>query len=87
MAPGRGVRIPAMITCCRLARRVLVRAGTELTIVTWGAMVERCEQAAARSQRRRRAARPAHALALGQGGGAGLRAQDPPLSDRARGQC
>jgi len=28
----------------------LVRAGAELTIVTWGAMVERCEQAAAQSQ-------------------------------------
>jgi 2-oxoisovalerate dehydrogenase E1 component len=28
----------------------LVRAGAELTIVTWGAMVERCEQAAALSQ-------------------------------------
>jgi 2-oxoisovalerate dehydrogenase E1 component len=28
----------------------LLRAGTELTVVTWGAMVERCEQAAARSQ-------------------------------------
>jgi 2-oxoisovalerate dehydrogenase E1 component len=27
----------------------MVRAGTELTIVTWGAMVERCEQAAAAS--------------------------------------
>ncbi|HEY4365622.1 MAG TPA: transketolase C-terminal domain-containing protein [Steroidobacteraceae bacterium] len=28
----------------------LLRPGTELTIVTWGAMVERCEQAAAESQ-------------------------------------
>ena len=28
----------------------LLRAGAELTIVTWGAMVERCEQAAAQSQ-------------------------------------
>src|SRR5262249_13019560 len=27
----------------------LLRAGSELTVVTWGAMVERCEQAAARS--------------------------------------
>ena len=27
----------------------LLRAGTELTVVTWGAMVERCEQAAAES--------------------------------------
>jgi len=27
-----------------------VRAGGELTVVTWGAMVERCEAAAARSQ-------------------------------------
>jgi 2-oxoisovalerate dehydrogenase E1 component len=28
----------------------MVRAGSELTVVTWGAMVERCEQAAVRSQ-------------------------------------
>jgi 2-oxoisovalerate dehydrogenase E1 component len=28
----------------------IVRAGSELTVVTWGAMVERCEQAAAASQ-------------------------------------
>jgi 2-oxoisovalerate dehydrogenase E1 component len=28
----------------------VLRAGTEITVVSWGAMVERCEQAAAASQ-------------------------------------
>ncbi len=39
-----------MTTSCPSGRRGVVRAGTRLTIVTWGAMVERCEQAVAQSR-------------------------------------
>ena len=39
------------------------REGDEITIVTWGAMVPRCEAAAEGVQRRRH--RPAHAAARG----------------------
>ena len=41
--PGDDFVVPFGIARC-------VRAGTELTVVTWGAMVERCEQAANVSQ-------------------------------------
>jgi len=40
--PGDDFMLPFGVARC-------VRAGTELTVVTWGAMVERCEQAAAES--------------------------------------
>jgi 2-oxoisovalerate dehydrogenase E1 component len=40
--PGDDFMLPFGIARC-------VRAGTELTVVSWGAMVERCEQAAAES--------------------------------------
>src|SRR5262249_49700456 len=40
--PGDGCVVPFGEAC-------IVRPGTELTVVTWGAMVERCEQAAAQS--------------------------------------
>ena len=44
--PGRGGRGRATITCCRSARAKKTREGDEITIVTWGAMVPRCEAAA-----------------------------------------
>ena len=40
--PGDDFMLPFGVARC-------VRAGTELTVVSWGAMVERCEQAAAES--------------------------------------
>ncbi len=52
MLDGAGARRPypgdEFVVPYGVARRV--RAGTELTIVTWGAMVERCEQAALASR-------------------------------------
>ena len=48
-APGRVVRIRATTSSCRSARRGCCARAAELTVVTWGAMVERCEQAAAES--------------------------------------
>ncbi len=36
-----------MTTCCPSVLRAWCAPGTEITLVTWGAMVERCEQAAA----------------------------------------
>ncbi len=50
-----------------------VREGDEITIVTWGAMVPRCEAAAEGVSRRRD--RPAHPDALGPGDGAGHRSR------------
>ncbi len=46
-ASGRGP-VRATNSCCRSAASRL-REGAELTVVSWGAMVERCEQAAAES--------------------------------------
>jgi 2-oxoisovalerate dehydrogenase E1 component len=40
--PGNDYTVPFGVASC-------VRAGTEVTLVTWGAMVERCEQAVASS--------------------------------------
>ena len=55
-----------------------VRSGSELTVVTWGAMVERCEQAvAAQSARGRGDHRSAYAVALGPGGRARIGAKRP----------
>ena len=44
--PGRGGRGRATITCCRSAGRRRPARATQITIVTWGAMVPRCEAAA-----------------------------------------
>ena len=59
------------------------REGDKITIVTWGAMVPRCEAAAEGYQRRRH--RPSHAATMGQGDGARQRAPHAALPDRPRG--
>ena len=82
----RGAPIPATTYCLPFGVARRLRAGSELTIVSWGAMVERCDQAAAESRRRRRAPGPAHARALGSRRRARVGAQDAPLPDRPRGQ-
>ena len=46
MARGRAGRIRAMTSSCRLAKPSSCAREPELTVVSWGAMVERCEQAA-----------------------------------------
>ncbi|MEI9930210.1 MAG: transketolase C-terminal domain-containing protein [Rhizomicrobium sp.] len=46
---GAATHIRATISFCRSARRESCARGGDLTIVTWGAMVERCEQAAEQS--------------------------------------
>ena len=64
-------------------RASLQRSGDALTVVTWGAMVERCELALERTGVRRRPLRPAHLVAVGQTGDTRVGAQDPSLLDRA----
>jgi hypothetical protein len=56
--------------------------GDDITIVTWGAMVPRCEEAAKGVRRRHR---PSNARSVGQGDGARERPPHPPLPDRPRG--
>ena len=74
-APGRVGPIPAM-NIVPFGKARLLRAGTNWTIVTWGAMVERCEHAAADSAVDVELTRSAHAHALGPRGRAGVGAQD-----------
>jgi 2-oxoisovalerate dehydrogenase E1 component len=64
MRPGRGGLIPATTLCCLLGRQY-VREGDALTVITWGAMVERCELKRRRDWTRRGNYRPAHAGSLG----------------------
>ena len=65
------------------------RAGDDITVVTWGAMVYTAEEAAAaaRATRLGRDHRPAHGHAVGQGGGARLGAQDVEGARPARGHA
>ena len=50
MAPGRAAPIPGDDYVVPFGEARRVREGSEVTVVTWGAMVERCEQAAVASQ-------------------------------------
>jgi 2-oxoisovalerate dehydrogenase E1 component len=61
------------------------RQGEAISIITWGAMVPRCEEGAGRHVRRRH--RPAYLGAVGPRDGAGERAPHPPLPDRPRGSA
>ena len=58
-------------------RARITREGSDLTIVTWGAMLERCEAAAEASRPIGRGDRPAHPHALGQARGARIRCGAP----------
>ena len=46
MRPGRDGRIPATTIMLPFGQAKILQEGSDLTIVTWGAMVERCELAA-----------------------------------------
>ena len=85
MALGRGAPIPATITWCRSARRALLRERRALTLVTWGAMVERCELALERTGIEADLLDLRTLSPWDHAGDARIGAQDPSLPDRARG--